>query len=64
MGDRVQTGARLWIATGPLGRFMGDGPLDLLGLVALAESRGSRWQASDAEIKAFLLATSLEEERK
>jgi hypothetical protein len=62
-GYRVQTGARRWIATGPLGRFMGDGPLDLLGLVALAESRGSRWQASDAEIEAFLRATSLEEER-
>lgn len=63
-GYRVQPGARLWIATGPLGRLMGDGPLDLLGPVAFAESRGSRWQASDAEIEAFLRATSLEEERK
>lgn len=63
-GYRVQAGPGQWMAAGPLGRFIGAGPLDLLGLVALAESRGSRWQAGDAEIEAFLRATSLDEESK
>lgn len=63
-GYQVQAGPRSWCASGPLGRLLGDGPLELLGLVALAESRGARWQASDAEIEAFLQATTLDEGRK
>lgn len=58
-GYEVRSGPLGWTATGPLGTFEADGALSLLGLVALAESRGSRWQASDGEIEAFLRATSL-----
>jgi hypothetical protein len=34
--------------------FVGDGPLQLLGLVALHETRGVQWQATDQEIEEFL----------
>lgn len=57
-GYQVQVASRGWIATGPLGTFESDGALSLLGLVALAESRGARWQASDAEVDEFLRATT------
>ena len=34
--------------------FSAESPLMLLGLVTMSESRGSNWQATDAEIHAFL----------
>ena len=43
-----------WIADGPLGRFGADDPITLLGVVGVAETRGSDWPASDAEIESFL----------
>jgi hypothetical protein len=43
-----------WTAEGRLGTFQGNDPITLLGIVAVAESRGSAWQADDAEIAEFL----------
>jgi len=46
--------ADYWLAEGPLGRFGAEGPIELLGVVAVAELRGESWKASDKEIKDFL----------
>jgi hypothetical protein len=34
--------------------FSADSPLALLGIAAMFDARGPRWQASDVEIDAFL----------
>lgn len=34
--------------------FAADGPVALLGLIAIVEIRGERWAASDAEIENFV----------
>jgi hypothetical protein len=47
-------GDELWIASGPLGRFMAEDTESLLGLVTLAEVRGEQWRASDEEIDNFM----------
>jgi hypothetical protein len=47
------TGA-YWMAEGPDHRFVAEDPLLLLALVALHETRGSEWQASDEEIDRFI----------
>ncbi|QDT36320.1 hypothetical protein [Stratiformator vulcanicus] len=39
-------------AEGPLGRFIAEDPVTLLGLIKLRETRGEDWMASDAEIEA------------
>jgi hypothetical protein len=47
-------GSENWIAEGPVGRFGAEDPITLLGVVSIAETRGDDWQATDAEIDAFL----------
>lgn len=42
-----------WCAIKGAARFVAEDPLSLLGLVAMGESRGSAWKASDEEIDAF-----------
>jgi len=43
-----------WFAEKAGDQFVGDSPLQLLGLVAMHEARGQEWMASDAEVDAFL----------
>lgn len=43
-----------WVAEDPGRRFIAEDTLTLLGLVALAETRGPEWQATDEEIDRFL----------
>jgi hypothetical protein len=43
-----------WYAEGPLGRFVADDPVELLGLVAMRELRGSNWKADDEQIDNFM----------
>jgi hypothetical protein len=43
-----------WLAQKRDEAFRADSPLILLGLVAMVETRGANWQATDQEIKAFL----------
>ncbi len=43
-----------WLAEKAGEQFVGDSPLQLLGLVAMHEERGQDWMASDAEVEAFL----------
>ena len=43
-----------WTATDGQRYFIGSGPLELLGLVALVDARGEDWRASDREIDEFL----------
>jgi hypothetical protein len=43
-----------WVAQKDDNAFGASGPLELLGLVAMAEVRGSGWQATDEEINEFL----------
>lgn len=43
-----------WIAEDAARRFVAEDPLALLGLVALYETRGPEWQASDEQIDCFL----------
>ena len=52
--DQVSPKDETWFADGPLGRFSGDGPVSLLGLVALREIRGANWQPTDQQIEQFL----------
>jgi hypothetical protein len=44
----------LWLAQKDQNSFSADGMLELLGLVALAESRGLNWRVTE-EIDAFLM---------
>jgi hypothetical protein len=50
----------LWTAEGPLGRFIGEDPLVVLGLVALGETRNSDWKATDEQIADFFTKYSVE----
>ena len=34
--------------------FLAENPVELLGLIAMAEMRGEAWQASDREVELFL----------
>ena len=34
--------------------FSGEGPIELLGVVAVYETRGNKWKATDEEIDGFL----------
>jgi hypothetical protein len=43
-----------WLARKGNDSFSADGPLMLLGLVAMVENRGTNWRAADQEIDAFL----------
>ena len=43
------------VATRGDNSFLADDPITLLGLIAMAELRGPRWQASDQEIDDFLM---------
>lgn len=42
-----------WHADGPLGHFGGSGPIELLGLISMRETRGENWKASDEQTRAF-----------
>jgi hypothetical protein len=44
----------VWTATKGEASFLADSPLQLLGVVALFESRGRQWQASDEQIEEFM----------
>jgi hypothetical protein len=44
----------VWYAEGPLGNFIADDSVSLLGLIAMREVRGPDWQASDEQIDAFM----------
>jgi hypothetical protein len=52
--EPLSNGLQYWFAEGPLGRFGGDNMITLLGVVAVAETRGEGWPASDLEIDSFL----------
>lgn len=52
-GDSAPDDER-WFAEGPLGSFIADDPVELLGLVAMREVRGVSWQASDDQIDEFM----------
>ena len=50
----VTDSGMLWVAEDAGHRFVAEDLLVLLGLVALHETRGPQWQASDEEIERFL----------
>jgi hypothetical protein len=52
--EHTGTEAERWVAASAERDFIAPDPLSLLGLVALYETRGDEWQATDAEIEAFL----------
>jgi hypothetical protein len=47
-------GTQMWIAQNSAIELVSDDPVTLLALAALAETRGEKWNASDAEIQTFL----------
>jgi hypothetical protein len=53
-GYQVSMTSDLWLAQKDQNFFSASGPLELLGLVAMAEIRGVNWRATDQEIEAFL----------
>ena len=55
---RSPDGDEFWTAENDTTVLRADGPVALLGLAALVETRGPEWTADDAEIDAFLAAFS------
>lgn len=53
-------GGSCWRAISHECEFIGEDPIVLLGLVALYETRGSAWKASDEEIEDFMKQFDLE----
>lgn len=53
-GMTVEVSENLVVARSDLGTFTADDPVAVLGLVALVETRGADWRASDAEIDGAL----------
>lgn len=52
--DRVGgDGAEQWVAENETLRLVADGPLQLLGLSLMRNTRGRHWQPSDTEIDEF-----------
>ena len=49
-GFTVEVSESLVVARSDLGTFTADDPVAVLGLVALVETRGAEWRASDTEI--------------
>lgn len=47
-------GEESWFAENAVHRFIAEDPVTLLALVALFETRGANWAASDHEIDRFL----------
>lgn len=52
--ERLAVGSDNWIAEGALGRFSADDPITLLGVIGVAETRGTNWAASDSETESFI----------
>lgn len=46
----------VWFAERPDLSLIADGPVSLLGLLAMFEARGADWKADDKDIEAFLAA--------
>ncbi len=57
---RIEPSGDTWIATKNGYELTADSLVVLLGVVALAETRGEGWMADDDEIEAFLKRFSLE----
>jgi hypothetical protein len=57
--QRPTDGDELWIASGPLGRFMAEDTESVLGLITMVEARGEHWRANDEEIETFLTTFGL-----
>ena len=53
-GYSVEVAGDLMVAERDGSSFVADGPVALLGLIAMAEIRGENWQATDEEIDAFV----------
>ena len=53
-GYALKLQGSLWIAEKGEDSFIGDNPIELLGLISLAEVRGENWRASDEEIQQFM----------
>jgi len=52
--ERNDEGAETWYAEKDDLCFSGEGPIELLGVVAVYETRGNNWKASDEEITDFI----------
>ena len=50
----TDSGEHYWVAQDAGHRFVAEDLVTLLGLVALYETRGPGWQASDEEIDQFI----------
>ena len=53
-GYTVRKEGAFLVATRGGDTFIADDPILLLGVIAVGECRGETWQATDAEIDAFL----------
>jgi hypothetical protein len=49
-----ENGDEQWLATRGHCRYMAEGPIELLGIVAMHLKRGNNWKAEDAEIEQFV----------
>lgn len=53
--EKSDDGSReTWLAESDAAQLLADDPVALLGLAALAESRGANWRAADSQIDDFL----------
>jgi len=53
-GFSVRRSGDLLVAEKADDQFTAEGPVSLLGLIAIAEVRGEAWQATDDEVSAFV----------
>ena len=52
--ERKSNDNELWFATKGDCEFIGGGPIELLGIACMYESRGNNWKATDEQIDAFV----------
>ena len=52
--ERKDGSDETWYAEKDNLRISGEGPIELLGIVAMYETRGNNWKASDEEIDGFI----------
>lgn len=52
--ERPSAEREFWFAVKGDREFVAEGPIELLGVVAMFETRGPHWKARDEEIDAFV----------
>lgn len=52
--ERLSEEKEFWFAAKDGYEFVAEGPIELLGIAAMFETRGPNWRATDEEIEGFM----------